>query len=572
MSLPRWFFPLLLLGNTSATAGELYHITTTTTQPGVTQVAVEPTPGTHVNTDAPLWMKVEEGDPLKGTGEGHHAIWQVATPRQEGIRIQLQFSLCDDALTWCKPINTQFTYRNGAEQVSEGVSSPPLHRGEGHPGAIPGAIQDDLDQALSRAQNQGSLVFIDFHGIWCPPCQMLASEGMNDPRVQEVVKSMVLVQLDADKESSWSAKSRYQVRGYPTIILARADGTEISRMEGYPGAAAFATWLDTSRRSGRSLHEWTTLRNGGDRSPEVLLGLARGLSSMELLPEAAAAYGEALPSLSGADATEAHLALLEQAARSGDKKQVKAHVRALTGVSPMTDVVPVGLYVVAGSSADEGLSRYLLQKALDTSDLALAGGQVKGMELASLYEIRAAALEGLERPEEARAEYSLACDTWISLEKALPGSGPERYATFRGQARSLTDDLHAAGRDAEADALHQRLVAAFPNEFTYYYDYAAFLKDTGKLGEAQLQAEKAVNLSYGDNHLRSVGRLADILITAGKSEEALQLLEQTITTQPLPADPGVRTTRYVDQLRKKLDTLEKAKAAAQNPSGTPANG
>ena len=43
---------------------------------------------------------------------------------------------------------------------------------------------------------------------------------------------MVLLKLDADDKVSWELKSKYTVTGYPTVVLATADGNEITRFLG----------------------------------------------------------------------------------------------------------------------------------------------------------------------------------------------------------------------------------------------------------------------------------------------------------------------------------------------------
>lgn len=55
--------------------------------------------------------------------------------------------------------------------------------------------------------------------------------------VAEVIGSMVNIKIDGDKDSATTA--RYGVAGYPTIVLANADGTEIDRIYGYAEPADF---------------------------------------------------------------------------------------------------------------------------------------------------------------------------------------------------------------------------------------------------------------------------------------------------------------------------------------------
>lgn len=543
---------------------------TVVTADGGDAVSVVTDPGIHVNADAPIFLAVDKAATLKGSAskEDGDARWKLGQALVPGQWVQLEFALCDDAETWCRFYKVGFDFDPSAtaqatRQASGGLDAPPEEHAAHHPGLLDFAIQDDADAAFARARAEGKLVLMDFHAVWCPPCQMFASEGMADPGVRAMTDKLVVVQLDADVASSWSAKGRYAVRGYPTILLARADGQEISRLEGYPGVEELRRWLDTSTRSGHSLRELAQMRASGDRSPEVLTALARNLADLGLDEEAAQLYAEALPSLSGPEAVDAHLALLQEAAGRAERKAVKAEVSALLKAEPSIRVC-YGIYEALSSTPEgnERLDRWLATQGVAAADaLASAPGSTAATRGDAL-EAKGMFLERLEDEAGAKVAFSAAADAWLEVLAALPGEGVEKYTPFRGPARGLTGLLAAADRGEEAEALHKELVAAFPDEVTYFYDYARFLKGQDRLGEAEIQATAAVAQSRGDNRLWSVALLADILAAEDKQDDAIRILKETLDGAVLPDDTSIRTHRYVQRLEKQLEALEGGGQAA----------
>lgn len=71
------------------------------------------------------------------------------------------------------------------------------------------------------------LVLVDFYSTTCGPCKMLAFV-LND--VEKVLGDKVkILKIDFDKCKDLTEK--YEVKGYPTIILLK-DGVEVKRLSG----------------------------------------------------------------------------------------------------------------------------------------------------------------------------------------------------------------------------------------------------------------------------------------------------------------------------------------------------
>ena len=93
----------------------------------------------------------------------------------------------------------------------------------------------DFDTALERAVEQDKLVLVDYWATWCVPCQEMDKTTWIDPEVAAWVKeNAVAVRLDADVEVARAVE--HGVISLPTVLLLRADGSEIDRFTGFKGA------------------------------------------------------------------------------------------------------------------------------------------------------------------------------------------------------------------------------------------------------------------------------------------------------------------------------------------------
>jgi putative thioredoxin len=87
---------------------------------------------------------------------------------------------------------------------------------------------EDFDQRVIQASAQRPIL-VDLWADWCPPCLVIA------PVMEMVVKdregTIALAKLEVDEGENMKIAGRYQVRGFPTILLIYK-GEEIDRFSG----------------------------------------------------------------------------------------------------------------------------------------------------------------------------------------------------------------------------------------------------------------------------------------------------------------------------------------------------
>ena len=90
----------------------------------------------------------------------------------------------------------------------------------------------DVDAAFAVAKVANKPVFLYWGAVWCPPCNQVKATIFNRQDFVDRSRFFVPVYLDGDTKSAQKLGARFKVSGYPTMILFRPDGTEITRLPG----------------------------------------------------------------------------------------------------------------------------------------------------------------------------------------------------------------------------------------------------------------------------------------------------------------------------------------------------
>ena len=107
----------------------------------------------------------------------------------------------------------------------------------------------DFPAAQAKAKTEKKLLLMDFTGSdWCPPCKALKRDIFSSPEFEAFAKTnLVLVEVDfprrkelekSQAEANDKLQSKFNIEGFPTVIVFDANGKQLSRETGYGGANA----------------------------------------------------------------------------------------------------------------------------------------------------------------------------------------------------------------------------------------------------------------------------------------------------------------------------------------------
>ncbi len=458
-------------------------------------------PGEHVAADAPTTLSV--GDDLYTLRGDPAALRFPVAPGP--LAVELRVSLCADTSTACRSVVFAAVGTAGARgtlDLAEGATLPEEAAASAAKSA-PGA------DAPVGATASGVVKVIDFGAVWCPPCNLMSAEVLELPGGTAGVP---VEAVDVDQPASWALKDRYAVGGYPTLVAVTAEGVEVDRLVGYPGAAETRAWF---ARLGQVVPLARLVAGGAGDAAD---GLRVAADARRL---AEAGY------------TDVARALLPRAAASIDLRVARLLVDPTEADAAwlFESDVPPGDWVFA--ALDAAPARWTA-----AAKLAARVPPARGADY--LY---AAAQHA--PPDVAPA---LKAASHALLRAALTGD----VARDRGHATFLAQLLAETGDVDGALALLDAHAARWPNEFTFTHAAARHLLTAGRLPEAETRARAALAAAWGDQRLRAAVTLAKILVARGQPADALRAIDAALAEVPAPAaDIAVRTTRY----RAELDAL-----------------
>jgi len=492
------------------------------------RIELKPVAGHHFNVEAPQKCGKRRAD--------------VVTPRVFRCRLassgalEVVASVCDDAKTFCR--QERFTIAvAGTKRASERAKAA----AKPHPFA-PGFLVNEPGKAVTLAGRAHEPIFVHFYGIWCPPCNMLEEGVYPSEAFRKASDGFVLLALDADAELSWDWKARFKIGGYPTLLVLDERGQEVSRAVGYRSPESLAAFLREAKAlldepveaAALALAKAEPAQEGARR-----LRIARWRYERSEFAEAILAAGEAPEAR-----LEALLARKALAKRDDDAPAMLAALKALTAEKKSS--IEFADWVADLVDRDKPAAEALRAEALASINRWAADPRLseQGYVPGDMRATEASLLEALGDESAAKAAWSAAADAYGA------DAGASKLKVARGANLERAYCLGKAGRLAEARALYESLVGAYPAEFTFHYGYARLLLDLKEYPSALISARAAGKTGYGDNWLRAVSLEAKTLKAMGLKEEAAKSIDAALSEAAAPKSAAVRTHRYLADLRK----------------------
>jgi thioredoxin-related protein len=110
-----------------------------------------------------------------------------------------------------------------------------------------------VPEAPRVAESSGKPILYVFSAAWCAPCRRLEREVLQSHRYADLVNQRFVPVLVVDREREdgqnpaavRELQDRYQVPGFPTLVVARSDGRQLGQRAGVRGGgAAVARFLE----------------------------------------------------------------------------------------------------------------------------------------------------------------------------------------------------------------------------------------------------------------------------------------------------------------------------------------
>jgi thioredoxin-like negative regulator of GroEL len=434
----------------------------------------------------------------------------------------------------------------------------------------------EVDAAFALARREAKPVLLYWGAEWCPPCNQLKATLFNRQDFIERSRAFVPVYLDGDRPGAQKLGARFQVRGYPTLVLLSPAGEEMTRLPGEVDAQQVTQVLTlgmamqrpvkavlADARAGRPLSagEWQLLAfYSWDTAPEE--GADQPVSR-QALPAVLRTLAAACPPAQADAATRLFLKAWAMADTAGPRPDAAARERFLA-VLRNAEASRAQMDVLANQA--QALARAFAPAApreraavLDAFDTSLAG-LANDATLSRADRINAAiARVQLARLDAPKAEPASVPPALLSDVRELVSrldrettDGHERQAVVTAAAYLLRE----AGAGAESDALLQANLARSHSPYYLMSGLASNARKRGDVAEALRWSEAAyersvgpaTRLQWGASHVATLVELAphdEARIEAA----ALQVLREAA------AQPNAFYERSARSLKRVGDTL-----------------
>ena len=409
------------------------------------------------------------------------------------------------------------------------------------------ATDTDVDAAFARARTQNKPLFVYWGAAWCPPCNQLKATLFNRADFIERSRAFVAVHVDGDNPGAQKLGTRFKVRGYPTVLLFDANGTELTRLPGEVDPQVYTQLLTLGMNARRPVKEVLAAVRAGaagltENDWKLLAFYSWETDEAQVVPEAELpgllkqlaqacppAYTETamrllLKALAAVDANKAtapdSAALSHVLALLADPTRARRHMDVLTNEAAE---------LVRALSARATPQRVQLLRAFDAALVQLAADATLSRADRLTALIARVDLVRIDAPEVVRAGRKTPAPT--ALPAALLGElreqsaradreitdGDERQAVITTAAYALAH----AGLRTEADALLQANLAKSHSPYYLMSALASQAKERGDSAAALRWSQQAFDTSAGTaTRLQWGASLISLLVELAPRDEA----------------------------------------------------
>ena len=525
---------------------------------GNTLEVVPPT-GHFFNLEAPNQAK-EDGskENLKITSKKEIVLVPIG---KKSKKIVGKVFICDEKKSYC--VDRKFEYvsegkkKSDDKQAKESVhSSEPVEKSYFNKSTR--FWVNAKEKAFEEAAKKKKLVFLDFYGIWCPPCNQLDYQVFSDSQFQKVLSDhFVALKIDSDLNQSQDLLKRYAIKYFPTLVVTTADGDEILRIIGFREKNLLTkTLLKAVELKDKSATKLLAQAEAGDKDSQI----AYADLLLEQLDFASALkwYGPFVADWSKKENPQ-HLQLEKvYRAKHGkaetDEQKIEIIENWIRDFPETINAIQMyeelgGLYEKA-KRLEEKKKLYekaivIFQKFSEKPDSEFVGVDfTKG----DLYITAAGVYADLEKKDEANANYKKCIEYYGSFVTKNKGFA-------RGEELNRAYCFRKSGQITEAEAIYKQGIKLFPKDFTFYNGFARMLMDDKKdLVESEKNYRLALQHAYGRQRPRTLLGLVKNLEMQKKFKDGVQMLDEELKSIEQSDSNYERLKKRKSEIEAKIST------------------
>jgi thiol-disulfide isomerase/thioredoxin len=525
---------------------------------------LRPPAGHHFNTKAPNHLSAA-GSELPSVVAPAKISARFPTGLL-GTSAEVTAYVCDNSESYCVKQARSVVLTPGDAPADVSSSDEPARvkaAASGSTNPENGFLMNDGAAALELAASSGKPLMLYFYGIWCPPCNHLDAMVLKSARFKKATGAkFVRVALDSDDPASASLRVRYHLQFLPTIVFATPQGEEIFRTVGFhPIDEMLAKAKEALSSRDAGFDKLVAKARAGDdaarlRAAELALDRGEPELATELVGPLRAKLAPKAPGRETIDHADA-----ANAVAKGD------HAAAVKAYRAWLDEFPDGARAAESWSelADE------LDKAGDapgSKDAATRGAALIERLVADSAALpaklvgtdftRADLLELLGELYGNAGDDTRAKDAYLRGAEAYAEEGrAEKSAFARGPSLERAYCLGKAGKTAESEAIYREGIRRFPEEYTFHKGLAKlFMSDAAKAKDARAELELALRYAYGNQRLKAVLDLSQVLEKSGEVPAAIRAIDTELAAQPEGEAPA-STAKLREMLKERKAQLAK---------------